>query len=85
MTTPSFEELASGGGHKDATLHIGGHGEPWTDLKILVITIEGQTYVGTRRNGQEVVRLAVSRRDGMKIFATELQAAIGELPEGPAA
>jgi hypothetical protein len=77
----SFEELASGAGHKDATMHIGGHGEPWPDIKVLAITRDGQTFVCTRRDGAETVKPAASVREGLEMFASELQAAIGELPE----
>ena len=37
MTMPSFEEVASGGGH-----------EPWPDIKVLAITRDGQTYICVR-------------------------------------
>jgi hypothetical protein len=78
--TPSFEQVASSGGHKDATMHIGGHGEPWPDIKILAITRGSQTYVCVRRDGAETVTPASSVRKGLEIFASELQAAIKELP-----
>ncbi len=80
MNVPSFEEVASGGGHKDATMHIGGHGEPWADIKVLAITAGGRTYVCVRRGGTETVTPASSVREGLEIFASELQAAIKELP-----
>jgi hypothetical protein len=80
MSTPSFEEVASGGGHKDATMHIGGHGEPWPDVKVLAITKDGRTYVCTRRDGVETVTAVGSVRQGLEMFASELQAAIKELP-----
>ena len=81
MNIPSFEEVASSGGHKDATMHIGGHGEPWPDIKVLAITSGGQTYVCVRRDGAESVRPVGSIREGLEIFASELQAAIKELPD----
>lgn len=82
MIMPTFEEVASGGGHKDATMHIGGHGEPWPDIKILAITKGTQTYVCTRREGIETVQAANSVKQGLEIFIAELQAAMRELPEG---
>jgi hypothetical protein len=81
MTAPSFEEVASSRGHKDATMHIGGHGEPWPDIKVLAITKDGQTYVCIRRDGAETVTAVSSVRQGLEMFASELQAAIKELPE----
>lgn len=80
MNVPSFEEVASSGGHKDATMHIGGHGEPWPDIKVLAITRDGQTYVCVRRDGAETVIPASSASEGLEMFASELQAAIKELP-----
>ena len=80
MSTPTFEQVASSGGHKDATMHIGGHGEPWPDIKILAITLNGQTYVCVRRDGIETVTPVGSVRQGLETFASELQAAIKELP-----
>jgi hypothetical protein len=80
VNVPSFEEVAAGGGHKDATMHIGGHGEPWPDIKVLAITRGGKTYVCVRRDGAETVTPAGSVREGLEIFASELQAAIKELP-----
>lgn len=41
-TSPSFEEIASSGGHKDATFHVGGHGEPGPDVKVIVMTTRGE-------------------------------------------
>ncbi len=79
-TTPAFEEIASSGGHKDATMHIGGHGEPWPDIKVLAITRGEQTYVCIRREGEETVTPVDSLREGLEVFAAELQAAIGYLP-----
>jgi hypothetical protein len=73
---PTFEEVASSGGHKDATMHVGGHGEPWPDIKVLAITTDGQTYVCVRRDGSETVTPAKDVRTGLEMFATELQAAI---------
>jgi hypothetical protein len=80
MSVPSFEEVASSGGHKDATMHVSGHGEPWPDIKVLAITKDGRTYVCIRREGVEIVKPAHSVRQGLEIFASELQAAIEELP-----
>jgi hypothetical protein len=81
MTMPSFEEVASSGGHKDATMHVGGHGEPWPDIKVLAITVkDGQTYVCIRRDGVEKVTAVSSVRQGLEMFASELAAAIKELP-----
>jgi hypothetical protein len=80
VNVPGFEDVASGGGHKDATMHVGGHGEPWPDIKVLAITRAGQTYVCVRRGGTETVTPAASVREGLEIFASELQAAIRELP-----
>jgi hypothetical protein len=77
---PSFEAVAASGGHKDATMHVGGHGEPWPDIKVLAITWGGQTYVCVRRDGQETVTPVGSVRAGLEAFAAELQGAIAELP-----
>lgn len=77
---PTFEEVASGGGHKDATMHIGGHGEPWPDIKVLVITEGGQTYVCVRREGAEKVTPVPGVRAGLEAFISELPSAIRELP-----
>lgn len=77
---PSFEAVAASGGHKDATMHVGGHGEPWPDIKVLAITRDGQTYVCVRRDGQETVTPVDSVRAGLEAFAAELQGAIAELP-----
>jgi len=79
-TTPTFEEIASSGGHKDATMHVGGHGEPWADIKVLAITRGEQTYVCIRRDGEETVQPVGSVREGLEAFAADLQAAIGHLP-----
>ncbi|MDQ3274893.1 MAG: hypothetical protein M3Q39_07635 [Actinomycetota bacterium] len=73
---PTFEEVASSGGHKDATMHVGGHGEPWPDVKVLTITSAGQTYVCVRRDGSEMVTPVSSVRAGLETFASELQTAI---------
>lgn len=77
---PTFEAVAGGGGHKDATMHVGGHGEPWPDIKVLAITWDGQTYVCVRRDGQESVTPVDNVRAGLEVFAAELAAAIAELP-----
>jgi hypothetical protein len=77
---PSFEQIASSGGHKDATMHVGGHGEPWPDIKVLAITKGGQTYVCVRRDGAETVTPAADVRTGLEMFASELEKAIKELP-----
>ncbi len=77
---PSFEEVASSGGHKDATMHVGGHGEPWPDIKVLAITTGDRTYVCARRDGSETVTPVASVRAGLEMFAAELHAAIQELP-----
>jgi hypothetical protein len=66
---PTFEEVASSGGHKDATLHVGGHGEPWPDIKVLTITQNDQTYVCVRRDGVERVTPAENVRAGLQLFA----------------
>lgn len=79
--TPTFEEVASGGGHKDATMHVGGHGEPWPDIKVLAITRGDRTYVCVRRDGAESVTPVTDVRAGLEMFTAELQAAIRELPE----
>jgi hypothetical protein len=78
---PTFEEVASSGGHKDATMHVGGHGEPWPDSKVLAITTGDRTYVCVRRDGSETVTPVPSVRAGLEAFATELAAATQELPE----
>lgn len=77
---PTFEEIAGSGGHKDASMHVGGHGEPWPDIKVLAITWDGQTYVCVRREGAETVTPVDSVRDGLEVFAAELAAAVAELP-----
>lgn len=79
--TPTFEEVAGSGGHKDATCHVGGHGEPWPDVKVLVITTGGQTYVCIRRDGAERVVPVPSVRDGLQMFTNELTAAIRSIEE----
>ncbi len=61
-------------------MHIGGHGEPCPDIKVLAITSGGETYVCVRRDGTETVTPASNVREGLEIFASELQAAIKELP-----
>ncbi len=78
---PTFEEVASSRGHKDATLHIGGHGEPWPDIKVLAITTGDQTYFCVRHDGAETVTPVGDVRAGLEMFASELQAAIKELPK----
>lgn len=77
---PTFEEVAGSGGHKDATMHVGGHGEPWPDTKVLVITKDAQTYVCVRRDGAETVIPVPNVRAGLEAFVAELQAVIRELP-----
>lgn len=77
---PSFEEVASSGGHKDATMHVGGHGEPWPDVKVLVITKGDQTYVCVRRDGAETVTPVGSVRAGLELFVEQLQQATKDLP-----
>ena len=81
MTThvPTFEEVAASGGHKDATMHVGGHGEPWPDIKVLAITRGEQTYVCVRRDGAETVTPVASVTEGLEVFAAELRAAIDEV------
>lgn len=80
--TPTFEEIASSGGHKDATMHVGGHGEPWPDLKVLVITKGERTYVCIRRDGEEQVLPVDSVREGLRVFADYLRSAVEEMPDG---
>ncbi|MQA77055.1 MAG: hypothetical protein GEV10_01000 [Streptosporangiales bacterium] len=77
---PTFEEVASSGGHKDATMHVGGHGEPWPDVKVLVITKGDQTYVCVRRDGDETVTPVASVRTGLELFVEQLQQAMKDLP-----
>jgi hypothetical protein len=77
----TFEEVLSAGGHKDATMHVGGHGEPWPDIKVIVITRDDQTYVCVRREGVESVTIAHNVREGLELFALELRTAISKLPE----
>lgn len=79
---PTFEEVVSSGGHKDATMHVGGHGEQWPDIKVLAITKGDQTYVCVRRDGSETVTRAPDVRAGLELFAAELRAAMRELPDG---
>lgn len=79
---PTFEEVASGGGHKDATMHVGGHGEPWPDTKVLAITKGDQTLVCVRRDGVESVTPVPSVHAGLERFAAELADAIKDLPRG---
>jgi hypothetical protein len=79
---PAFEEIASSGGHKDATMHVGGHGESWPDIKVLVITIDDQTYVCVRRDGAETVTPAGDVRTGLEIFASELEKRSRNCPTG---
>lgn len=79
-TVPTFEQVASSGGHKDATMHVGGHGEPWPDIKVLAITNGEGTWVCVRRDGDETVTPVVSVRAGLELFVEHLQAAIRELP-----
>lgn len=77
---PTFDEVVASGGHKDATIHVGGHGEPWPDIKVLAITKGDRTYVCVRRDGAETVTPAPNVRAGLERFAAELQEAIKELP-----
>jgi hypothetical protein len=77
----AFEETLSAGGHKDATMHVGGHGEPWPEIKVITVTRGGQTYVCIRHGDDETVTPVTSVREGLQIFADELQAAIKELPD----
>jgi hypothetical protein len=81
---PTFEEVARSGGHFDASFHVGGHGEPWPDIKCLVITWDDTTYVCTRREGAESVSQVTTVREALEMFSAELQAAMTGLPEGPA-
>ncbi len=78
--TAGFEETLAAGGHKDATMHVGGHGEPWPEIKVIALTLNGQTRVCVRHGRDETVIPAGSVREGLEIFAAELQAAIRELP-----
>jgi hypothetical protein len=78
--TASFEETVTAGGHKDATMHVGGHGEPWPEIKVIALTRGGRTYVCARHGGHETVTAVGSVREGLEIFARELQAAIAGLP-----
>ncbi len=77
-----FEETLAAGGHKDATMHVGGHGEPWSEIKVIAVTLDGQTRVCVRHGTAETVIPAASVREGLEIFAAELQAAISQLPVG---
>jgi len=78
----SFEETVSAAGaHKDASLHLGGHGGPW-EIKLIVVTRDGRTSVCVRRDGRETVTAVGTLREGLEIFAAELQAAISQLPAG---
>jgi hypothetical protein len=79
----SFEETVAAGGHKDATMHVGGHGEPWPEIKVIALTLDGRTQVCVRHGTDETVIPVGSVREGLEIFANELQAAIRELPGGP--
>lgn len=81
-TSLSFEEIASSGGHKDATFHVGGHGEPGPDVKVIVMTTGGETYVCLRRDGAESVRKVSGQRAGLEMFAAELSAVLDERPAG---
>jgi hypothetical protein len=78
--TASFEETVSAGGHKDATMHVGGHGEPWPEVKLIALTRGGRTFVCARHGEAETVTQVSSVREGLEIFARELQEAIRELP-----
>jgi hypothetical protein len=76
----SFEATLAAGGHKDASLHIGGHGEPWPEHKVIVVTQGSQTYVCVRHGADETVIPASSVREGLGIFAGELRSVIEALP-----
>jgi hypothetical protein len=76
----SFEDVVSAGGHKDATMHVGGHGEPWPEIKVIALTRDGQTYVCIRHGQAGTVKPVSSVREGLEVFAAELQAAIRQLP-----
>jgi hypothetical protein len=80
LPVPTFEQLASSIGHRDASMHIGGHGEPWPDIKAMVITLNGQTYNCARCEGAETVTPVGSVRQGLEMFAVQLQAAFMVLP-----
>ena len=81
--TAGFEETVTAGGHKDVTMHVGGHGEPWPEVKVIVLTRNGQTYVCARHGTDETVTAVGSVREGLEVFAAELQAVIRELPTTP--
>lgn len=77
MTTPTFEEVLNAGGHKDATFHIGGHGEGGPDVKAIVITNEqGETFLCIRRDGEESVTQMESKIAGLEAFGNELWATL---------
>jgi hypothetical protein len=79
MTTRSFEEILNAGGHKDATFHIGGHGEGGADVKVIVITNDqGETFVCVRRDGVESVTPVEGKDAGLQAFAGELQTTLEE-------
>jgi hypothetical protein len=74
MSTPGFEEVLNAGGHKDASFHIGGHGEGGPDVKVIVITDDrGETYVCVRRDGEERVTRADSKDAALETFAHVLR------------
>ena len=65
----AFEETVSAGGHKDATMHVGGHGEPWPEIKVIMVTRDGRTCVCIRNDKDETVIPVSSVREGLEIFA----------------
>jgi hypothetical protein len=79
--TPTVDDLVKSRAHFDASVHVGGHpGEPWPEHKCLVLTKDGQTWLCLLRDGAETVTPVGSVREGLEIFAGELEKAIGELP-----
>ena len=48
--------------------------------QVMAITWGGQTWVCVRRDGAETVAAAGSIREGLEMFAAQLQSAIRELP-----
>jgi hypothetical protein len=81
----TVDELVKNRAHFDASVHVGGHpGEPWPEHKCLVLTAGGQTWLCLLTGDGETVRPVGSVREGLEIFAGELQAAIRELEAEPA-
>lgn len=74
----TFDEAVSSG-HHDASLHVGGHGEPY-DFKVIVVTREGITRVCARIDGDETVTEVGSVREGLELFGDALRTAIKALP-----